>query len=86
VISKIGKKSEHMVNMEQKFMNRKVVNLTLDMQKCKAKKKLLESEVYEPLQKAQTIENKQLLTVYDCNIQNSSGNMRVSQWVITDYS
>jgi hypothetical protein len=26
------------------------------------------------------------LTVYDCNIQNSSGNMRVSQWVITDYS
>lgn len=39
------------------------------------------------LKKAQTtVENKQLLTEYDCNIQNSSGDIRLSQWVITDNS
>lgn len=83
VNSDIGKRSEQMVKLEQKFMNRKVVKLTLDTQKCKTKKKVLESAVYEPLKKA---ENQQLLTEYDCNIQNSSGDIRVSQWVITDNS
>ena len=78
-----GKRSEQMV----KFMNRKDVKLTLDTKKCKAKKKVLESAVYEPLKKAQTtVENQQLLMEYDCNIQNSSGDIRVSQWVITDNS
>jgi hypothetical protein len=68
-------------------MNRKVVKLTLDTQKYNAKKKLLESVVYKTLKESQTtIENQQLLTVYDCNIQNSSGDIRVSQWVITDNS
>jgi len=82
-----GKRSEQMVKLEQKFKNRKVVKLTLDTQKCKAKKKVLESAVYEPLKIAQTtVENQQLLIEHDCNIQNSSGDVRVSQWVITDNS
>jgi len=45
------------------------------------------SAVYEPIKKAQTnVANQQLLIEYDCNIQNSSGDVRVSQWVITDSS
>lgn len=58
VNSDIGKRSEQMVKLEQKFMNRKIVKLILDTQKCKAKKKVLETAVYEPLKKAQTtVEN-----------------------------
>jgi hypothetical protein len=49
--SNTGKRSEQMVKLEQKFMNRKVVKLTLETQKCKTKKKVLESAVYEPLKK-----------------------------------
>lgn len=76
-----------MLKLVQKFMNRKVVKFTLDTQKCKAKKKVLESAVYEPLKKAQTtVENQQLLMEYDYNVQNSSDDIRVSQWVITNNS
>ena len=49
VNSDIGKRSEQMLKLEQKLTNRKVVKLTMDTQKCKTKKKVLESAVYEPL-------------------------------------
>jgi len=69
VNSDIGKRSEQMVKLEQKFKNRKVVKLTLDTQKSKVKKKVLGSAIYEPIKKAQTsVANQQLLIEYDCNI------------------
>jgi hypothetical protein len=83
----IGKRSEQMAKLEQKFINRKVVKLTLDTQKYKATKKCWKVQFMRNLKKPQTtVENKQLLTEYDCNIHNSSGDIRVSHWVITDNS